>query len=168
MKLNIFGGVLAVTVAVLLFVAYLSLFTVHQTQLALVLQVGEPRAVGDGKIGPRHFNRDDCHFGIAGGNLSRGKVACGNVVVIPEIEVDNMPAREKLPHLRRKNTEVRARVGGQPVPSARGSRSQARGRHRRHARRRPSDRGRGRPRRTLVGRPRGAGTASRTHGLDVR
>jgi modulator of FtsH protease HflC len=42
MKLNMAGGVLAVLVVVLLFVAYLSLFTVYQTRQALVVRLGEP------------------------------------------------------------------------------------------------------------------------------
>jgi modulator of FtsH protease HflC len=42
MKLNMAGGVLAVLVIVLLFVAYLSLFTVYQTRQALVVRLGEP------------------------------------------------------------------------------------------------------------------------------
>jgi modulator of FtsH protease HflC len=42
MKLNMAGGVLAVLLIVLLFVAYLSLFTVYQTRQALVVRLGEP------------------------------------------------------------------------------------------------------------------------------
>ena len=42
MKLNMAGGVLAVLVIVLLFVAYLSMFTVYQTRQALVVRLGEP------------------------------------------------------------------------------------------------------------------------------
>ncbi len=42
MKLNVFGGVFAVLVIVLLFVAYLSLFTVYQTRQALVVRLGDP------------------------------------------------------------------------------------------------------------------------------
>jgi membrane protease subunit HflC len=42
MKLNMAGGVLAVLVIVVLFVAYLSLFTVYQTRQALVVRLGEP------------------------------------------------------------------------------------------------------------------------------
>jgi membrane protease subunit HflC len=42
MKLNLFGGVLAVIVIVLLFVAYLSLYTVPQTRQALVVRLGDP------------------------------------------------------------------------------------------------------------------------------
>jgi membrane protease subunit HflC len=42
MKSNIFGGVFAVIVIVVLFLAYLSLFTVHQTRQALVVRLGDP------------------------------------------------------------------------------------------------------------------------------
>jgi modulator of FtsH protease HflC len=42
MKTNIFGGVLAVIIVVLLLVAYLSMFTVHQTRQALVIRLGDP------------------------------------------------------------------------------------------------------------------------------
>jgi membrane protease subunit HflC len=42
MKTNIFGGVLAVIIVVVLLVAYLSMFTVHQTRQALVIRLGDP------------------------------------------------------------------------------------------------------------------------------
>jgi modulator of FtsH protease HflC len=42
MKLNLFGGVLAVIVIVVLFVVYLSLYTVPQTRQALVVRLGDP------------------------------------------------------------------------------------------------------------------------------
>jgi membrane protease subunit HflC len=42
MKSNVFGAVLAVIVVVALFIAYLSLYTVHQTRQALVFRFGEP------------------------------------------------------------------------------------------------------------------------------
>jgi membrane protease subunit HflC len=42
MKLNVIGGLLAVLVIVLLVVAYTSLFTVYQTQQALVVRLGDP------------------------------------------------------------------------------------------------------------------------------
>jgi membrane protease subunit HflC len=42
MKPNIFGGVLAVVIVVALLVAYLSMFTVHQTRQALVIRLGDP------------------------------------------------------------------------------------------------------------------------------
>ncbi len=42
MKLNVFGGVVAVIVIVVLLVAYLSLFTVYQTRQALVIRLGDP------------------------------------------------------------------------------------------------------------------------------
>jgi membrane protease subunit HflC len=42
MRNNITGGVLAVIAVVVLFVAYLSLFTVYQTQQALVVRLGDP------------------------------------------------------------------------------------------------------------------------------
>ena len=42
MRLNVFGGVLAVLAVVLLLVAYSSLFTVYQTRQALVIRLGEP------------------------------------------------------------------------------------------------------------------------------
>jgi modulator of FtsH protease HflC len=42
MKLNLVGGVVAVIVVVLAFVAYLSLYTVPQTRQALVIRLGDP------------------------------------------------------------------------------------------------------------------------------
>ena len=42
MRSNITGGVLAVVAVVVLFVAYLSLFTVYQTRQALVVRLGDP------------------------------------------------------------------------------------------------------------------------------
>jgi membrane protease subunit HflC len=45
MKLSVFGGIATVVVAVLLFLGYSSIFTVHQTRQALVVRLGEPRQV---------------------------------------------------------------------------------------------------------------------------
>ncbi|MBS0533814.1 MAG: protease modulator HflC [Proteobacteria bacterium] len=45
MRLNFIGGVLAVLVAAALIVGYSSLFTVYQTQQALVVRLGEPKRV---------------------------------------------------------------------------------------------------------------------------
>ena len=42
MRLNLTGGVLVLVAAIVAVVAYLSLFTVHQTRQALVLRLGEP------------------------------------------------------------------------------------------------------------------------------
>jgi len=42
MRTNITGGVIAVLAVVVLFVAYLSLFTVYQTRQALVVRLGDP------------------------------------------------------------------------------------------------------------------------------
>ena len=44
MRLGIAGGVLAVIVIVALIVGYSSLFTVYQTQQALVVRLGQPGA----------------------------------------------------------------------------------------------------------------------------
>ena len=44
MKLNFIGGVIAVLIVAALIVAYSSLFTVYQTQQALVLRLGQPQA----------------------------------------------------------------------------------------------------------------------------
>jgi len=43
MRLNVFGGVIAVLIVAALIVAYSSLFTIYQTQQALVLRLGQPR-----------------------------------------------------------------------------------------------------------------------------
>ena len=51
-------------------------------------------------------------LGIARGDFGGGKIAGRDVVVIPEIQVNGLAAREQLPHLRRENAEVRAAVGG--------------------------------------------------------
>jgi membrane protease subunit HflC len=45
MKLSVFGGIATVIIAVLLFLGYSSIFTVHQTRQALVVRLGEPRQV---------------------------------------------------------------------------------------------------------------------------
>ena len=42
MKLNVIGGLLAILAIVLVIVAYMSLFTVYQTQQALVIRLGDP------------------------------------------------------------------------------------------------------------------------------
>ena len=42
MRLNFFGGILAVLVVAALIVGYSSLFTVYQTQQALVVRLGQP------------------------------------------------------------------------------------------------------------------------------
>jgi modulator of FtsH protease HflC len=43
MKLNFIGGVIAVLIVAALVIAYSSLFTIYQTQQALVLRLGQPR-----------------------------------------------------------------------------------------------------------------------------
>src|SRR5664279_2868188 len=43
MKLNVIGGVIAVLIVAALIVGYSSLFTIYQTQQALVLRLGQPR-----------------------------------------------------------------------------------------------------------------------------
>jgi membrane protease subunit HflC len=45
MRLNFIGGVIAVIIAAVLIVGYSSLFTVYQTQQALVVRLGEPKRV---------------------------------------------------------------------------------------------------------------------------
>ena len=48
MRLGFFGGILAVLIVAALIVAYSSLFTVYQTQQALVVRLGQPvRAVNE-------------------------------------------------------------------------------------------------------------------------
>jgi len=42
MRLNFFGGILAVVIVAALIIAYSSLFTVYQTQQALVIRLGQP------------------------------------------------------------------------------------------------------------------------------
>src|SRR5476651_2562966 len=44
MKLNFIGGVVAILVLAALIVGYSSLFTIYQTQQALVLRLGNPQA----------------------------------------------------------------------------------------------------------------------------
>ena len=74
--------------------------------------VGERAAIGHREIRPRHFDDDDADLLFARGDLGGGEVAGGHVVVVPEAQVDDLAAREQLPHLRREDAEVRARVGG--------------------------------------------------------
>ena len=44
MRTNFVGGILAVVVVAALIVGYSSLFTIYQTQQALVVRLGEPQA----------------------------------------------------------------------------------------------------------------------------
>jgi membrane protease subunit HflC len=44
MRLNFIGGVIVVLLAAALIVAYSSVFTIYQTQQALVLRLGNPQA----------------------------------------------------------------------------------------------------------------------------
>ena len=73
--------------------------------------IGELAAIGHGRIRARHFNADDADLRIARGNLRGGEIARGHVVVVPEIQVNRLAAREQLPHLRGEDAEVRAPVG---------------------------------------------------------
>src|ERR1019366_8221177 len=77
----------------------------------LEVGIGELAAVGYQEIGTRHFQRNDAHFGIARGDFGGGEVPRGDVVVIPEIQVDRLPAWKQLPRLRREDAEVRAGIG---------------------------------------------------------
>ncbi len=74
--------------------------------------IGELGAVGHRKIGARHFDGNDADLGIARGNFGGGKISGRDVVVIPEIQVNGLAAREEFPHLRGEDAEVRAAVGG--------------------------------------------------------
>ncbi len=72
--------------------------------------ISELRAIGDDEIRPGDFDRDDADLLLARRNFRRGEVARRDVVVVPEAQVDDVPAREELPHLRREDAEVRARI----------------------------------------------------------
>src|SRR6185369_239540 len=74
--------------------------------------IGELAAVGDREIGTGDLERDDADFRFARGDLSSSKVRGSHVVVIPEIQVDRLSAREQLPDLGRENSKVRAPIGG--------------------------------------------------------
>ena len=76
------------------------------------IRVGELAAIGHAKVGARHFDDDDPHLLVARGDLRRGKVAGGHVVVVPETQIDDLITRKQLPYLRREDAEVRARIGG--------------------------------------------------------
>ena len=62
MRLNVFGGVIAVLAFAALIVAYSALFTVYQTQQALVVRLGQPVRVveraGPARQGAVHRQRD--------------------------------------------------------------------------------------------------------------
>ena len=73
--------------------------------------VGEGRAVGHRQVGPRHLEHDHAHLRVAGRDLRRREVARRHVVVVPETEGDDLPAGEQLPHLRREDAEMGARIG---------------------------------------------------------
>ena len=75
------------------------------------IRVGECAAVRHAKVGARHLDDDDSDLLFARGDLGGGEVAGGHVVVVPEAQVDDLVPRKQLPHLRREDAEVRARVG---------------------------------------------------------
>src|SRR5438270_10021238 len=58
------------------------------------------------------------------GNLCRREVSRCHIVVVPEAEMDAVPAREQLPHLRREDPKVRARIRGGFWPGVRGKNMQ--------------------------------------------
>ena len=62
MRTNVIGGVIAVLLLAALIVGYSSLFTVYQTQQALVVRLGEPVRVdhraGPARQGAVHRHRD--------------------------------------------------------------------------------------------------------------
>src|SRR5262245_22544216 len=76
------------------------------------VSVSKRVAVCYGKIGPGHFENNNPHLGIAGRDLGGGKIAWGDIVIIPETEVDRLATRKEFPHLGRKYPEVCARIGG--------------------------------------------------------
>ena len=51
-------------------------------------------------------------LGFARSDLGGGEVAGRHVVVVPEVQVHHLAAREELPDLRREDAEVRAAIGG--------------------------------------------------------
>src|SRR5215510_715442 len=69
--------------------------------------IGKRAAVSYRKIGPGHFQDNNAHLGLSGGNLRRRKIAGSNIVVIPEAEMNRLATRKELPHLRRENAKVR-------------------------------------------------------------
>src|SRR5262249_10708383 len=69
-------------------------------------------AVCHRKIGPGHFEDNDAYFWIASSNRRGGKIAWGNIVIIPETEVDRLATRKELPHLGCKNAKVGAGIRG--------------------------------------------------------
>src|SRR6202035_4767769 len=78
----------------------------------LQIGVGELRPIGNREIGARHFYRNDADLGIARGDFGSGEISRRDVVVIPEIQVNGLAAREELPYLCGENAEVGAAVGG--------------------------------------------------------
>ena len=75
------------------------------------IRVGERAAIGHAKVGARHFDDDDPYLLLARGDLRRGEVSGSHVVVVPEAQIDDLVAREQLPHLRREDPEVCPRIG---------------------------------------------------------
>src|SRR6202043_2139454 len=78
----------------------------------LEIRIRELAAIGDGKVRPGDLDRDDPHLLVARGNLGRGKVSRCDVVVVPEAQIDDLPSWKQLPHLRREDAEMSARIGG--------------------------------------------------------
>ena len=64
-----------------------------------------------GKSGRATSMTDDADLGIARGDFGRGEIARRHVVVIPEIQMNGLAAREQLPDLRREDAEMGAPVG---------------------------------------------------------
>src|SRR5262245_3719280 len=73
--------------------------------------IGKRVTVCHWEIGPGHFEDNNPHLGITGRDLCGGKIARGDIVVIPETEVDRLATRKEFPHLGRKNAEVGTRIG---------------------------------------------------------
>ena len=76
----------------------------------LEVRVREGRAVRHREVRARHFDDDHAHERLPGCDLRGREIPRRHVVVVPEAERDHLPAGKQLPHLRREDAEVRARV----------------------------------------------------------
>ena len=84
------------------------------------IRVGELLRSATGKSGRATSMRDDAHFRIARGDFGGGEIARGHVVVIPEIQMNGLAAREQLPDLRwRKCRSACGRRPPSPGPNGR-------------------------------------------------
>ena len=74
--------------------------------------VGELRTIRHGVIRAGHFDDDDADLGITGRDFGRREIASGDVVIVPEVQVNDLAARQHAPDLGGEDAEMGTAVGG--------------------------------------------------------